>query len=73
MSTNTVSLTALAHELILLTGEQPPPYRRLWNLVVDGQLPAVQVAGRYRIERSDLPAIAATLGLVRSKPARVAA
>ena len=63
MNKETVALTALPRELAALTGMQSPSYRQLWNLTVDGHLPAQQVNGRYQIRRVDLPAIAAALGM----------
>ena len=58
-----VALSALPRELSAFTGQQAPNYRKMWTLVVDGLLPAMQVNGRYHVRRADLPAIAATLGL----------
>ena len=40
-----------------------PRYRRVYNAILDGQIPAEQVNGRYRIARSHLPQIAALFGL----------
>ena len=57
------ALTALPRELTALTGTQAPGYRRLWTEVVDGRIPAEQVNGRYQVRRTDLPAIAASLGM----------
>lgn len=58
-----VALTALSRELFALTGKQGPGHRKLWQLTVDGRLPAEQVNGRYHVRRADLPAIADMLGL----------
>lgn len=58
-------LTALPRELTALTGKPSPSYRRLYNLTVDGRLPAEQVKGRYQLRRTDLPAIAVSLGLMQ--------
>ncbi len=38
-------------------------YRRFWNGISNGTLPAERIGGRLFIRRSDLPAIAAALGL----------
>ena len=60
----TVALTALPRELKAYSGQDTPGgYRKLWGLVVNGQVPAEQVNGRYRIRRAELPSIATTLGL----------
>jgi hypothetical protein len=59
-----VALTALPRELAALTGGDVPSYRKLWTMVVDGRLPALQTNnGRYQVARSDLPNICASLGL----------
>jgi len=58
-----VALTALSRELFALTGKQGPGHRKLWQLTVDGRLPAEQVNGRHYVRRADLLAIASTLGL----------
>ena len=59
----TVALTSLPRELAALTGSDVPSYRKFWQMVVDGHLPAVQVNGRYRVSLTDYPAIIAALGL----------
>jgi len=61
-----VALTALPRDLNALTGSQSPSYRRLYFMVLDGRVPAQQVNGRYFVRRSDLPGIAAMLGMTRS-------
>lgn len=38
-------------------------YRKLYDKVLEGRVPVEQVNGRYQVNRADLPAIAATLGL----------
>jgi hypothetical protein len=43
--------------------ETAPRYRRVYNAILDGRIPAEQVNGRYRIARSTLPYIAALFGL----------
>lgn len=67
-----VALTALPRELVALTGGEVPSYRKLWTMVVDGRLPAEQVNGRYQVRRSDIPEIAAKLGLIPAKPVKAA-
>lgn len=66
-----IPLPALSRELTALTGKQSPSYRQLWTLTVDGRIPAEQRNGRYQVMRTDLPGIAASLGL--TTPDRVAA
>jgi hypothetical protein len=58
--TKRVPLTALSRELTALTGQPAPGYRKLWTMVVNGELPAEQVNGRYTV---DVRAVAQTLGL----------
>jgi hypothetical protein len=58
-----IPLTQLARELWSLTGQEPPNYRQLHMLVLDGTIPAELVRGRWQIEPTDLPGIAQTLGL----------
>jgi hypothetical protein len=56
----TVPLTELSREITNLTGKPAPPYRELWGMVVDGQLAAEKVRGRYQV---DVLAAVETLGL----------
>ncbi len=58
-----VPLPAVSRELRGLVEGLPPSYRAVWNLVVDGRLPATQINRQYRIERADLPLIPPLLGL----------
>lgn len=69
----TVALTALPRELATLTGKPSPSYRRLYSLTLDGSLPAEQDNGRWFVRRTDLPAIAAMLGLAAPESAKAAA
>ena len=62
-SVELIPLTRLSPELRELTGSVAPGYRRLWTLTVDGRITAEQVNGRYQVRRTDLPAIAASLGM----------
>lgn len=59
-----LGLAALPRELSALTGKPSPSYRQLYNMTLDGRLPAEQVNGRYQLRRTDLPAIAVSLGLM---------
>jgi hypothetical protein len=61
---NRVSLAALSRELTALTGKPAPGYRRLWNMVVNGELPVDQVNGRYIM---DVQAVAEKLGLTADR------
>lgn len=61
--TDTVALTSVPHELAALTGTTPPGYRSLYNMAVDARIPVEQVNGRWRVRRTDLPGIAAQIGL----------
>jgi hypothetical protein len=61
-----VPLTQLSRELSALTGRPAPNYRKLWNMVVNGELPADQVNGRYTV---DVVAAAETLGLTAERVA----
>lgn len=65
--TNTIPLTSLSRELNAFTGQPSPSYRRLYGLTLDGRLPAEQVNGRWFVQRSDMPAIAQTLGLTAER------
>jgi len=65
--TDYVPLTALSRELTTFAGKQAPSYRKLWTLTVDGRIPAEQMNGRYQVRRTDLPGIAALLGLTTSE------
>ena len=58
-----ISTTHLTRELRTLTGQETPTKRKLYELIVDGYLPAEQVNGRWYVTRADLPAIAVKLGL----------
>lgn len=61
---DTLGLAALPRELSALTGKPSPSYRQLYNMTLNGRLPAEQVNGRYQPRRADLPAIAISLGLM---------
>ena len=54
-----IPLTDLPRELADLTGSPVMTYRQAYNGVLNGTLPAKRnSAGRYEIDRADLPAIA---------------
>jgi hypothetical protein len=58
-------LSLLPTELQKLTGEPSPGYRSLYGKILDGQLPAKQINGRWQVDRANLPIIAEKLGLRR--------
>ncbi len=65
--TNRVPLTALSRELTARTGKPAPGYRKLWSMIVNGELPAEQLMnGRYEV---DPDVIAEKLGLTTSSRA----
>jgi hypothetical protein len=45
-----VPLSELSGAITKVTGKPAPPYRELWRLVVDGQLAAEKVRGRYQVD-----------------------
>lgn len=61
---STIRLSQLAGALSELTGKAPPPYRTLYNLVVDNVIPAESVNGRWWIDPADLRPIAEQLGMI---------
>lgn len=56
-----IELPDLARELAEHTGEPPEKYRALYNMTVDGVLPAEKKNGRWRFRRRHLPEIAKLL------------
>ena len=72
MTNDRLSLPLCARELA--KAHLPPPwnlYDRAYQAVLNGQIPATQHNGRWFVERADLPAIAAALGLVPAKPSKL--
>ena len=61
MNDELIPLVKLPHELRALTGDDPPPYRKLYHEIVSDRLPAEQVRGRWYVRREDLEAIAETV------------
>jgi hypothetical protein len=45
-----VPLSELSRAITTVTGKPAPSYRELWRLVVDGQLAAEKVRGRYQVD-----------------------
>jgi hypothetical protein len=62
MSSDKIPLPLLPRELSALAGSSPP-YRRLYNLVLNGDLPADNDGARWFVDRARLPDIARALGL----------
>ena len=58
-----LSLPQLAARLVAQYGETSPGYRQIYNRVVDGRLPTVQMNGRYYVRESDLEMVASLFGL----------
>lgn len=63
-----IPLPRLPAALRELTNSEPPDYRRLWHLAVAGKFPISMVGNRYQVDRADLPAIAAILGMTPPAP-----
>jgi len=62
-----IPLTALAPEIRRLTGRRTT-YRALYNRVLNGDLPAALVNGRWEIDPDDMPVIVERLGLPMAAP-----
>jgi hypothetical protein len=63
-----IPLPQLPRELRALTGQEPPSYRTIYNMVVDDIIPAELVRGRWQIARPDLRGIAKRLGMIPLTP-----
>ena len=59
-------ITELSGELANYTGKQPPGYRKLYGLILDGRLPVERVSGRYYFRRDDIPTISEIVGLTQA-------
>jgi hypothetical protein len=71
LPTELIVLTRVAPELALLIDDEPPKYRFLTNRIANSDVPAElihYIRGRYYVRRSDLPALAQTLGLRLKQP-----
>jgi hypothetical protein len=66
MMSDLVGLAVATHELTALTGKRAPGYRELYRMVTEGELSAVRVKGRWKV---DLHKTAEDLGLI-DKPAK---
>jgi hypothetical protein len=59
---DTILLTGVKREPEKVTGERiPVSYRKLYELTLNGDIPADRINGRWHVERSDIPAVASTL------------
>jgi hypothetical protein len=54
-----LSITELPREIAAITGNPPPSYRKVYERVLDGLIPAERLNGRWFVQESHLPAIAA--------------
>ena len=66
-----IPLPNLSVELLALTGDRGPGYRKLLELALDGVIPTVQRKNRRYVAEADLPAIAAALGLTPTAASQV--
>ena len=65
-----ISLSLVPQKLAKRTGQTGLSYRRLYNGVLDGTVPAERGAnGRWYVAEEDLDAIAAAFGLTPKAPA----
>jgi hypothetical protein len=64
---NLLALPDLSRELMAYTGVRTVSYRRLYNRVLNGTLPARRSQGnRWLIDRDDIPKIAEAFGLKKA-------
>jgi hypothetical protein len=64
MTTDTIRSSDAVRELTRLYGPAPLSARSFHNMILNAKIPAVRGAdGKFTIARSDLPAIAETIGL----------
>jgi hypothetical protein len=64
-----ISIAHVPRELAPLTGESTPTYRKIYESVLNGLIPAEQIRGRWFVSRNDLPAIAETFQQLRKAAA----
>src|SRR4051794_4113209 len=64
----TIQLAHVPRALAEMTGQMPPGYRRLHQLVLNAAIPAEMVRGRWHIQRAHLRAIAEFLGMTAPAP-----
>lgn len=58
--TKLIPLSQATRALAGLTGQNPPPYRKLYELILDAKIPAEQINGRWHI---DVATAAVALGM----------
>jgi hypothetical protein len=56
-----ILLTGLKREAEKLGSPIPVPYRKIYAMALNGEIPADQINGRWHVERSNIRAIADTL------------
>jgi hypothetical protein len=61
-----IQLAFLVRELAPLLDQRPPKNRKLWEMIVDGDIPAEQTGGRWFVKRADLPGIVEILRQVET-------
>jgi hypothetical protein len=59
-----IPTSQISRRLADFTGRDVPGYKRMYQLVIDGLIPAEQISGRWFIRAADLPKIAEKLELV---------
>ena len=64
-------LKLLSGKLAQRTGQPAPGYRRVYQAILDGHIPAVRVGRELMVDDADLPVAERVLGL--SAPDQVAA
>jgi hypothetical protein len=62
-------ITELPSKLTAYAGKPSPPYRKLWEMVVQGAIPAERHNGRWHFAEANVPAIATVIGLTRGEEA----
>ena len=70
-----IALTELPAALAAHTGNmgEGPSYRRLYNLILDGVIPADRINGKLYVNVDLLPQIAARVGMLSARKTSIAA
>ncbi len=62
--TELIGLSRVPREIQEITTDgSTAPYRKIYNSVLDGDVPAEQVRGRWYVRRNNLKRVASALGL----------
>jgi hypothetical protein len=69
MENQHIGIAHLPRELAPITGKLTPTYRKIYESVLNGLIPAEQIRGRWFVSRNDLPAIAETFQQLRKAAA----